>query len=490
MTSFTMTPLTIFWIALPFFVGFSIYLLPQVDRILTLAVTLVSVAYASVLILQPDALTISLLDSFGVSLLADKLSAWFILTNALVTAAIVLHGWDSPKTEFFYTQLILLHGSVNATFICADLISLYVALELVGITTFLLISYPRTNKTLWVGLRYLFVSNVAMLFYLMGTVLVYRTHQSFAFEGLRDAPIEAPALILMGLLVKGGIFVSGLWLPQTNVAADSAVSAMMSGAVEKAGVFPLLRIALMLEELEPVIQIFGIGTALLGVTYALVATDAKRVLACSTLSQLGWLLVAPAVAGFYALAHGLAKATLFLTLDQLPQRDLAQLRQRPMPTALWIPLALGSLSISGAPFLAGFGAKVLTLNALLPWQVTVMNVAALGTAATYAKFIFLPHRPTLAMTEDHAPTQGFWLAIWLLLGSVIIASAGYRDAYTWANALKVLAFLAGGWLAYGLLRRSLALPLPRAAEEFEQLIGGMSVMLVVLFWMVWSWSMA
>ncbi|WP_035994376.1 cation:proton antiporter [Leptolyngbya sp. KIOST-1] len=483
-----MSEFTILWIALPLFIGFSIHLLPPAARLLTLGVPLLSGAYATAVFLQPAPLYLSLLDSFGVALRADQLSAWFILTNALVTAVVLIYSWNSPKTDFFYTQLIVLHGSVNATFVCADLISLYVALEVVGMTTFLLIAYPRTDRTLWVGLRYLFISNVAMLFYLVGAVLVYRTHQSFAFEGLRGVPAEAPALILMGLLTKGGIFVSGLWLPATNTAAESQISAMMSGAVEKAGVFPLLRISLVLEEFEPIVQAFGMATAVLGVTYALAASDAKRVLACSTLSQLGWLLVAPAVAGFYALAHGLAKAALFLTVGQFPQRDLATLRQQPMPTALWLPLTLGGLSISGAPLLAGFGAKTLTLEALGLGPELVMNGAAIGTAAVYAKLIGLPHQDGPPAPGWTPPSPGMGLAAGLLLGGAIAANVAYLDAYTWPKLLKAVGLIAAGWFVYGQLRQRVALELPPGPEGFDHLLGGMGVMLVVLFWMVWSWS--
>ncbi len=84
------------------------------------------------------------------------------------------------------------------------------ALEVISIASFLLIAYPRTDKSIWVGLRYLFVSNVAMLFYLVGAALIYQAHHSFNYEGLRGSPPEAIALIFLGLLVKGGIFVSGL----------------------------------------------------------------------------------------------------------------------------------------------------------------------------------------------------------------------------------------------------------------------------------------
>ena len=238
-----MTNLTIAWIALPLFVGFVIYLFPKLDRLLALAITIVSAVYAYLVFVAPASLEIQLLDNFGVTLFLDQLSGFFILTNALVTAAVLLYCWNTARTSFFYMQMIILHGSVNASFICADLISLYVALEVISIAAFLLITYPRTDKSIWVGLRYLFVSNTAMLFYLVGAVLVYQAHYSFSFQGLRGSPPEAVALIILALLVKGGIFVSGLWLPLTHSESQSPVSAMLSGVVVKAAVFPLVRYA-------------------------------------------------------------------------------------------------------------------------------------------------------------------------------------------------------------------------------------------------------
>ncbi|QQE63999.1 monovalent cation/H+ antiporter subunit D [Leptolyngbya sp. BL0902] len=481
-----MTLFTVVWMVLPFLVGFSIYLLPRLDRPLALGVTLVSLAYGISLFFQPGGFDIRLMDSFGVTLLADNLSAWFILTNTLVTAAVVIYCWPTAKSAFFYTQAIILHGSINATFICADFISLYVALEVVGIAAFLLIAYPRSNKTLWVALRYLFISNTAMLFYLIGAILVYQTHQSFAFTGLRGAPVEAVTLIIGGLLTKGGIFVSGLWLPLTHSEAESPVSALLSGVVVKAGVFPLVRFALMMEELTPLMAVLGVASALLGVIYALCQTDAKRVLACSTLSQLGWILAVPPAAGLFALAHGLAKATLFLTVGNLPSRDLPRLRQQPIQTSLWVPLTLASLSISGFPGLVGFGSKLATLKAALPWQPPLLNLAAVGTAVLYAQFIFLPHQRD---DKDNwlSAKPGLWWALGLLIGAMVVANGAYVGAYTLANLIKVLVILGVGWLLQQWLLVRMSVGFPRGLEAFEHLIGGMSLALVALFWMVGSW---
>ena len=518
-----MTNMTIPWIASSFFIGFIIYLLPKLDRWLALLISLVSAAYAAQIFLADVSLEIQLLDSFGVTLIVDRLSAWFILTNALVTTAVILYCWqtgkkaslgqhslassaDAGSDRFFYMQLVILHGSVNAAFICADFISLYVALEVIGVASFLLITYPRSDRSIWVGLRYLFVSNTSMLFYLVGAVLVYQSNHSFNYQGLLDSPPEGISLIFLGLLAKGGIFVSGLWLPLTHSESESHVSAMLSGVVVKAGVFPLVRCALMFEEIDPIVRFFGVSTALLGVGYAVFAKDTKRMLAFHTISQLGFILAAPVVGGFYALTHGLVKSALFLIAGVLPSRNFKELQYKPIDTRIWVALIIASFSISGFPLLSGFGAKVLTTKNLLPWQVIGMNIAALGTAISFAKFIFLP-RKKLVMRPNNPNNKvktdgekggegdrkkkiqpGFWWAMVILLGGLIAANVIYYEAYTLKNMIKPLATIAVGWLAYLFIFKKSVIKLPRVMEQFEHLIGIMVITLILLFWTIWTRS--
>ncbi|MBE9228216.1 cation:proton antiporter [Phormidium sp. LEGE 05292] len=477
-----MNTITIAWVTLPFFVGFFIYLFPLLDRYLALGVALASAGYASLLFAEKSPVSLLLVDNFGVRLYADQLSAFFILTNALVTAAVIFYCWNNGKTTFFYTQAIILHGSINSAFVCADFVTLYVALEVLGIAAFLLIVYPRTDRSIWVGLRYLCVSNVALLFYLIGAVLVYQAHNSFSFAGLRDAPPEALALIFLGLLTKGGIFVSGLWLPLTHSESETPVSALMSGVVVKAGVYPLVRCALMVPEVDPIVRVFGVGTALLGVFYAVFEKDTKRMLAFHTVSQLGFILAAPIVGGFYALTHGLVKSALFLIAGNLPSRNFKELQHQPISTPIWIALVIASFSISGFPLLSGFGAKVLTSKNLLPWQAIVMNIAALGTAISFAKFIFLPR----GVTENNTKPS-FWVAVLILIGGLFIANIVYYEAYTWENIIKPLVTIGIGWLAYLLIFKHLVIKLPRAIEQFDHLIGVMTLILVFLFWKGFAW---
>ncbi len=481
-----MRDLTIIWVLLPLFLGLGSYVLPKVDRVCVVLGLVASLAYGCLALFSPESFSVELLDSFGVTLMVDRQSSFFILTNTLVSAAVLAYCWSLGKPAFFYAQLLILHGSLNAIFVSADFITVYVGLETIALSAFLLIAYGRSERCIWVSMRYLFVSSVAMLFYLMGAVLVFQATHSFAFSGFLQAPIEGIALIFLGLLTKGGVFISGLWLPITHAESESPVSAMLSGAVVKAGIFPLVRLGLMFESLTPMLQLFGMASALLGVVYALFETDIKRLLALSTVSQIGFILISPPTAGFYALAHGLAKASLFLTTGALPTRNLPDLAKTPISAPLWFAMTLPALSICGFPLLAGYGAKVEALESLVGGANWWMNGAAFGTVLVFSKVIFTP----VAWQSPESPgkplTVGVWVALLILFLGLLLGNGFYLPAYKLAKLGETLLVIGLGWLAYGLIVRRWCGRLPIFLERFEQLIGLMSIILTLLFWGVWA----
>ena len=430
--------------------------------------------------MQQAAFNLALLDNFGVSLRLDDQSGFFILTNGLVTAAVILYCWGSDRKAYFYTQLCILHGSLNSVFACDDFMSVYVALECASIAVFLLISYKRSDRAMWVALRYLFISNTAMLFYLMGVVLVYQASSSFAFSGLSQAPVDAVVLILIGLLTKGGVFISGLWLPLTHSESEIPVSAMLSGVAIKAGIFPLLRCAELLEGVNVVIRVFAMGTALLGVSFAIFERDIKRVFALSTISQMGFVLAVPAVGGVYALGHGLAKATLFLSSSALPSRRIDELRQKPMGHLVWGIITIAGLSLAGLPLLIGFGAKSLVLKNVLPWQAVAMNVAAVGTAIVFARILCLPHT---SQSEKLLPS-GLLPAASLLVLGLVVGGVADLEAYSLGSVVKAIGTIGLGWFIYRFIGQ-FTLKLPQPVEKLENLIGVMSLVLIGLF----SWAL-
>ena len=127
----------------------------------------------------------------------------------------------------------------------------------------------------------------------------------------------------------------------------------------------------------------------------------------------------------------------------------------------------------------------MTFKDLLPWQVIVMNGATVGTTIVFAKFIFLPQE-TFSPADPKPQSWGFWSAIALLLGSLVLANGFYFQVYTVENILKALAIIALGWLAYWGLIRRWPQSFSREPEKFEHLMGAMSLMLILLFWIGWS----
>lgn len=179
---------TLIHLALPFVVGFLVYLLPKGYRLICVGVLSVSLSFPLYLILNDSSVFLTLKNNFGVTLYLDATTGYFLLTNSLVTLATLIYCWQEGRSVFFYSQLMILFASVNGAFLSYDFITFYVAIEVLSIAAFLLITYNRNSHSIWIGLRYLFVSNVSMLFYLIGAVLVYKANHSFSFQGLANSP--------------------------------------------------------------------------------------------------------------------------------------------------------------------------------------------------------------------------------------------------------------------------------------------------------------
>lgn len=470
-----MQALVVVWIFLPFLIGFIAYLLPNTDRYLASFLSLLSIVYGGFILATGQNFNLELIDRFGVTLRVDSLSGYFILTNGLVTLAVTLYCWARGKTAYFYTQLIILHGSINSVFCCADLVSLYVALEVIAIATSLLISYPRDNRSMWIALRYLFISNSVMLFYLIGAVLVFQEQNSFAFSALKEASPEGITLILIGLLTKGGIFISGMWLPLTHAESDSPVSAMLSGVVVKTGIFPILRCAQMVDELAPIVEIFSVASATIGVSFGILSTDIKRVFAFSTISQLSYVLTGGEGAGLYALTHGLAKAGLFLSSGNLTTRELKQINQ--VPLYLWFVLVTCSLSIIGFPLLSGFGAKTLVFEQLPLWQNIWLSICSVGTTIVFAPILFLPS----AQNSSQQMSWGYKWGSILLISGLLLANLFYLNAYQLDKIISILAKISCGFLVYFLLTRKINISYKPPLEKFEHLVGIITIVTIIIF---------
>lgn len=435
---------------------------------------LVSMVMSLYVLASGRSVTFELLDSFGVKVLLDQAAAWFILLNALVSIAVAWHERYRGRHHYFFILLAFLHGCVNACFISHDLFNLYVVIELTTITAFLLIGQGMTTRHLWNALRYIFLSNVGMLFFLLGTLLVYESSGGFSFEGVVQAPPTARAMIIAGLLVKGGVFLPGLWLPKAHAEADAAVSALLSGVVVNIGLLPLIRLETYSPDILFIIQCMGVGGVFTGLLLAVFQRDIKRLLACSTISQVSFILLTPVVGPIYAFAHGIAKASLFLCAGSLPERDLFLLREKKAPGPLAVPMVLAALSITGFPLLIGFAAKNEVTYAASGWIQSLIIPASIGTAIIMAPIILMPQRSS-SWKESPSWQSPVFLGITLLVSSLF---SGLYSPVAWLKSLIIL--VVGLVLHRFAFRRLSAVELPGGWEKLEHVVGMICVALVMV----------
>jgi multicomponent Na+:H+ antiporter subunit D len=465
------------WLLFPFLAAFLAALRPGIGRLLVLISCLGTALVAANCLLGSAATELALLGELGVSLRIDRLAGWFLLLNALLFAAVVIEGWPRPQFSARPMLLLVLQAGLVVSCVATDLVSLYVTLELVGIAAFLLVVLPQRDATLWVSLRYLLVSNTAMSLYLIGAGLVYVQKESFQLSALEGLPFGAPQVfLLIGLFTKAGVFVAGLWLPRTHAEAPAEISALLSGVVVTGGVVPLLRLAATDAVLLSAIRWVGMASAVLGVVYALNARDAKRLLAWSTLSQMGLVVLSPLSGGAMALGHGLAKGALFLSARQFPTRDLQEWGSRAMTPVLLAVVWLASLSIAGLPPLAGFAAKK-QLDGSLPGAWASMAIlVSVGTVAVYARLWTVGWAVKPLPQRQSEPLLPQLLAFGLLLLPLGIGAELIAPTWSLAPTLLSTGLVFGaGLLLHRLLQPLRPLPLTEL-ERLDQLLGGAVVL--------------
>ena len=293
-------------------------------------------------------------------------------------------------------------GAVEGVMLSADLMTAFVFFEVLSFTSFTWVIHEQTRDAIRAGYTYLFVAVIGGLMLFMGLVLLDRTVGTLSFAGLSEAlkgagssadslaqprVLAAGVLILLGFGAKAGMFPLHVWLPKAHPAAPSPASALLSGILTKVGVYGILMTALYVLagdfRFGLIVLAAGMITMLLGAVLALFSVNLKRTLACSSMSQIGFILTGTAVtvlmgavgekeAVMTALAgtvqhmvnHSLLKLTLFMcagvvvmNLHSLTLDDIRGFGRN--KTSLKIAFALGGLGISGVPLFNGYISKTL-----------------------------------------------------------------------------------------------------------------------------------
>ena len=489
------------WLLLPAIAAFVAALSPRLGRPLLWAVPLLSLFMAlSCLGPYGSLLPLNISTSPAITLQLDAQQLPFVLLNALVLLAIALQRARQQSDHLQPVLLLVLHGALNSIYLAADLVSIYVAIELISIVSFLLMVDLKRRATLWVAFRYLMLGDLAMLLFLLGVLVVYAKTGSFAIDAAASAPAVAILLILVGLLIKSEAFLPGFWLPKTHAAISAEVSALLSGSVVTAGIAPLSRLGLINAQAAQLMLVLGLLSVVIGGVAALVQNDIKRLLAWSTVSQMGFALLLPPIAGLYALAHGLGKAALFLAVDGLPDRSIHTLQQTRINGRLGWPMLLASLSLIGLPLSLGYGAKT-ALVQLLPMPLaTVVGWLGVITALVLVKLLpdrwshpspqgsingqtstdpsnpDLPNRD-LPNRDRAIKVRGIWLlCIALFVLPVVLQQPLGLSA---ASLLKLALVLGVGVVGERLIRPALRTWTPPDLENFKSIVLAIGITLLV-----------
>jgi multicomponent Na+:H+ antiporter subunit D len=393
----------------------------------------------------------------GIALYLDGL-AWLASAIGLLVAFCALlyavcEGGHPPGFYFFF--LLLIFG-MQGVILTGDLFNLFVFQEILSLSSYILIADRGRPRNLVASFRYLLISSLALAFFLLGIFLLYRATGTLSLRMLAQA-LAAPAsrgrpelelavaCLLVGAGVKAAFLPFQSWLPEAHAAAPHAVSAVLSGVIIKVSflvVWRLLRL-FAAADLQAVLLWVGVLTAVAGVGAAVAQLDAKRLLAFSSVSQVGYIVAAfgagaanraPAAASFalgaslyHLLSHSLFKSLLFLVVGTAihltGERDLRRLgglaRRRP---ALAVMFLVGAFGISGLPPFNGFVSKGLVNESLKgrPLAYALILLAGAGTLAAMLKLsgIFFRRRAALGLAAappaPRRPSPTLYLPMGLL----------------------------------------------------------------------------
>jgi multicomponent Na+:H+ antiporter subunit D len=413
----------------------------------------------------------------GIELHLDGLATLMVAMTAVVGSAVSLYAVSyfgdaadprvrqSPAgrgARFFAPLWLFLWSSLNGVFLSGDLFNLYVMLEILGLAAAAIVTLAVTGKATQAGMRYLLISLTGSMLFLLGVALLYLGYGTLSLEELASmepsGPLAAWALAAMtaGLAAKTALFPLHAWLPPAHAGAPAPGSALLSALVVKASFYIIIRLWFYVyglgvpgAETERALLIMGLlgaGAILWGSILALRQVSLKRLIAYSTVAQLGYLFVmfpllpelgAPEIWNanawnggmVHALSHALAKAAMFLAAGSMSYAVADDAIDSISGVAHRLPMSflafgLGGLSLAGIPPSGGFAAKWLLLTAALEsGQWFWAGLIAVGGLLTLA-YVLMVARFALQVKESpeefrNVPRRMEWAAM-ILAGLAVL----------------------------------------------------------------------
>ena len=364
--------------------------------------------------------------NFSLNFSVDSISIVMLLSIGIVAFAALIAGWHSiggtnqeHKTDFANILLLCVAG-MNGIVMVTDLFSMYVFLEVVAVSSFILIAFHRNILSLEGAFKYIVMSAIATILMLASIGLLLMIAGDTSFITLASAlakPEKNPIVILavgiflVGLFIKGGLVPFHGWLPDAYSSAPNGVSILLAGIVTKTtGVYTLIKLVTAVfgftESVKNILLIVGLISIVVGALAALGQKDFKRMLAYSSISQVGYIILslgagsALGVLGavFHLFNHSIFKSQLFINAaaveEQTGTRDMDKLGgiAAKMPVTGTTTL-VALLSTVGIPPFSGFWSKLIIIIAL--WQSACYFsaiVAVVASVITLAYFLSMQRR--------------------------------------------------------------------------------------------------
>jgi proton-translocating NADH-quinone oxidoreductase chain N len=376
------------------------------------------------------------LDAGGLAALLTIVAAGLGMAVSLYSIAYLR---EEPGLERYYPLLLLMAGGIVGIGYAADLFSLFVFFELMAIASYGLVAYEvRDWEPLEAGMKYVVMSATGSIVALFGISLVYLFTGTLDLARLpgevaampRFASVAAIGLFVAGFGVKSAIVPMHTWLPDAHSAAPSGISAMLSGIVIQAGVLTLVKsLGLFAGPGSPasfgfLLALLAVLTMTVGNLLALHQTDLKRMLAFSSIAQVGYVLLGFGLAFeygvrsglegglFHVLNHAMMKGGAFLAAGAFlwvaGTRDLGRLAGigRVAP-AVGASFAVFSLGLAGVPPMSGFLSKLLIAKAGLDaggaWP--LFFVVALAANSVLSLSYYVPAMNRIVFAEGAHPTR-------------------------------------------------------------------------------------
>ena len=486
----------------------------------------------------PEATTLPLgLPDLPFHVRLDALSAFFLLiigaagfAVSLFSAGYFRSGEGTPPGLVCFQYHVFL-AAMAGVVVADDAYAFMVAWELMALSSFFLVTTEhRIPEIRRAGFLYLLIAHVGAIAILLSFGVLQAGRGDFTFDAMRATTVDpawataAFLLALTGFGAKAGLLPLHVWLPEAHPAAPSPVSALMSGVMLKTAIYGLLRVTFDLLHTQVwwwgvVALAIGLATALFGVVFAAAQTDMKRLLAYSSIENIGiivagfgltilfsaygkTLLAAVTLTAvlYHALNHAFFKSLLFLAtgsvLHATRERSLGKLGGliHRMPWVAWLAL-VGVLACAGLPPLNGFVSEWLLLqaflftptlpqsfvNMLVPLAAALLVLAAALAAYVMVKFygvIFLgrPREANLAYAKDAGPFERAAL-IWLAAGCVAL---GVLPTLVLRAIDPVNALLIGRTAGTGLGSWLLLAPIDADRSSYSPLIVLVVIVVVVV----------